>query len=85
MDGQPNASVTFRYDEPEALYGVGQLTSITDASGVSKYSYTASGEIASQELIVDGRTLLTNYTYDGAGQLVSIEYPSGIKRYISEM
>ena len=79
VDGQPNASVTFRYDEPEALYGVGQLTSITDASGVSKYSYTASGEIASQELIVDGRTLLTNYTYDGAGQLVSIEYPSGRK------
>ncbi|MGI2995001.1 RHS repeat-associated core domain-containing protein [Vibrio alginolyticus] len=79
VDGQPNASVTFRYDEPEALYGVGQLTSITDASGVSKYSYTASGEIASQELIVDGRTLLTNYTYDGAGQLASIEYPSGRK------
>ncbi|NMV23536.1 RHS repeat protein, partial [Vibrio parahaemolyticus] len=49
------------------------------ASGVSKYSYTASGEIASQELIVDGRTLLTNYTYDGAGQLASIEYPSGRK------
>ncbi|MCV6005871.1 RHS repeat protein, partial [Escherichia coli] len=23
VDGQPNASVTFRYDEPEALYGVG--------------------------------------------------------------
>ncbi|EHY9845526.1 RHS repeat-associated core domain-containing protein [Vibrio splendidus] len=79
VDGQPNASVTFRYDEPEALYGVGQLTSITDASGVSKYSYTASGEIASQELIVDGRTLLTNYTYVGAGQLASIEYPSGRK------
>ncbi|WP_154119362.1 RHS repeat-associated core domain-containing protein [Vibrio parahaemolyticus] len=79
VDGQPNASVTFRYDEPEALYGVGQLTSITDASGVSKYSYTASGEIASQELIVDGRTLLTNYTYDGAGQLASIEYPNGRK------
>ncbi|EPQ9997603.1 RHS repeat-associated core domain-containing protein [Vibrio vulnificus] len=79
VDGQPNASVTFRYDEPEALYGVGQLTSITDASGVSKYSYTASGEIASQELIVDGRTLLTNYTYDGAGLLASIEYPSGRK------
>ncbi len=79
VDGQPNASVTFRYDEPEALYGVGQLTSITDASGVSKYSYTASGELASQELIVDGRTLLTNYTYDGAGLLASIEYPSGRK------
>ncbi|EKO3796775.1 RHS repeat protein [Vibrio metschnikovii] len=79
VDGQPNASVTFSYDEPEALYGVGQLTSITDASGVSKYSYTASGELASQELIVDGRTLLTNYTYDGAGLLASIEYPSGRK------
>ncbi|NUW71974.1 RHS repeat protein [Vibrio mediterranei] len=79
VDGQPNASVTFRYDEPEAVYGVGQLTSITDASGVSKYSYTASGELASQELIVNGRTLLTNYTYDGAGQLASIEYPSGRK------
>ena len=79
VDGQPNASVTFRYDEPEALYGVGQLTSITDASGISKYSYTASGELASQELIVDGRTLLTNYTYDGAGLLASIEYPSGRK------
>ncbi|TOI59500.1 RHS repeat-associated core domain-containing protein [Vibrio parahaemolyticus] len=79
VDGQPNASVTFRYDEPEALYGVGQLTSITDASGVSKYSYTASGELASQELIVNDRTLLTNYTYDGAGQLASIEYPTGRK------
>ncbi|HAS6975644.1 RHS repeat-associated core domain-containing protein [Vibrio cyclitrophicus] len=79
VDGQPYASVTFSYDEPEAQHGVGQLTSITDASGVSKYSYTASGEIASQELIVDGRTLLTNYTYDGAGQLASIEYPSGRK------
>ncbi|HAS6097446.1 TPA: type IV secretion protein Rhs, partial [Vibrio vulnificus] len=79
VDGQPNASVTFRYDEPEALYGVGQLTSIKDASGISKYSYTASGELASQELIVDGRTLLTNYTYDGVGLLASIEYPSGRK------
>ncbi|TOA68083.1 RHS repeat-associated core domain-containing protein [Vibrio parahaemolyticus] len=79
VDSQPNASVTFSYDEPEALYGVGRLTSITDASGISKYSYTASGELASQELIVNGRTLLTNYTYDGAGQLASIEYPSGRK------
>ncbi|TOA99927.1 type IV secretion protein Rhs [Vibrio parahaemolyticus] len=79
VDGQPNASVTFSYDEPEAQHGVGQLTSITDASGVSKYSYTASGELASQELIVDGRTLFTNYTYDGAGQLASIAYPSGRK------
>lgn len=79
VDSQPNANMIFRYDDPEALYGVGQLTSITDASGVSKCSYTVSGELTSQELIVDGRTLLTNYTYDRAGQLASIEYPSGCK------
>ncbi|MFV8382836.1 RHS repeat-associated core domain-containing protein [Vibrio parahaemolyticus] len=79
VEGQPDADVTFSYDEPGAANGVGRLTSITDASGVSRYGYTASGELASEERGMDGRSLLTNYTYDGAGQLESIEYPSGRK------
>ena len=58
--------------------GVGRLTGISDESGVTWRPYDAKGRVT-----VDYRTnypapaLATQYTYDAAGKITSMTYPSG--------
>jgi RHS repeat-associated protein len=71
----PAENVSFTYDAP--YYGIGRLTRITDASGVTDYLYDARGRLLSETRTVDGVAYTTQYSYDAADNLTGITYPSG--------
>ena len=69
-------NVTYTYDQSGHGYGIGRLTSVTDAAGSLSRSYDQFGN-----LLTDARTaatvnLTTTYTYDAANRIASIMYPS---------
>jgi len=67
--------ITFSYDE--GTNGKGHLTGRSDQSGTYHYSYDAKGNLIREEKTIDGVTFVTAYSYDPAGILTGITYPSG--------
>jgi RHS repeat-associated protein len=67
--------ITFSYDE--GTNGKGHLTGRSDQSGTYHYSYDAKGNLIKEEKTIDDVTFVTAYTYDPAGILAGITYPSG--------
>ena len=69
--------VTYGYDEvwSTSTYAVGRKTSMTDASGTTKYYYDKLGRATQIVKNVDGTDYVTKTTYDGKGRTTSIEYP----------
>lgn len=57
----------------------GRLTSLTDPSGTSSYVHDIHGRVVAETRVVGGRAYLTGYSYDAAGRLTDITYPSGRK------
>ncbi|MFY0990976.1 RHS repeat-associated core domain-containing protein [Halomonas sp. C05BenzN] len=76
-DDPAEPDVILGYDDPGAEYGIGRLTSATDGAGVTTFDYHPSGEVKRETRSVDGDTHTLSYTYDGAGQIETITYPSG--------
>jgi RHS repeat-associated protein len=74
--GNPAENITCKYDESGHGFGIGRLTSITDAAGTLSRSYDERGNIVSESRIHGAVTLTTNYTYDLASRIKSIQYPS---------
>jgi len=79
----PALNVQYHYDiTAEGNYGIGRLTAIQDASGITGYVYDARGNLIEQVRSVDvaGSDVYDNlaYAYDTANQLVRIDYPGGI-------
>ncbi|KKO65365.1 putative deoxyribonuclease RhsC [Janthinobacterium sp. KBS0711] len=70
---------TFNYDE--GPYGIGRLTSFTDGTGETRYTYNASGDLLSQFNNMWGNLYTTNWGYDAAGRLTSMAYPRGLTLY----
>jgi len=70
-----NTSATYVYDQGQ--FGIGRLTSITDVSGSTQYTYTQHGRMASEVRTIGGQGYTTGYRYDNAGKLAGIDYPSG--------
>ncbi len=74
----PHLDVTFTYDENDVgQNGIGRLTRMVDASGISTYSYDLRGNLLTQTSIRDGVTHSTAYSYNGSEQPAQIIYPSG--------
>ena len=71
-DGQ---GVSKTYDV--APNGVGQLSSVTDPSGTTSFTYDANGRVLTKTQIAQGVTLQLTYGRDSAGRVTSITYPSG--------
>ncbi len=71
-------NVAYTYDQATGHgFGVGRLTSLTDASGSLSRSYDERADLLG-ELRTNGSTgLTTTYTYDSARRIASIDYPSG--------
>lgn len=67
---------TLSYDQ--GPYGKRHLTGVSDASGQTSYTYNPDGQLASQVVVVAGQTYTTSYSYDGAGRLSGMTYPSGL-------
>lgn len=70
-------NVSYRYDQSGHGYGIGRLTSISDAAGSLSRSYDQLGNLLT-DVRTTGTTILTTaYTYDTANRITSISYPSG--------
>ena len=67
---------TFTYDE--GTYGKGRLTRMNDATGQTTYAYSAAGELVQQVNVIYGNSYTTGWTYDVAGRLTAMSYPTGL-------
>ncbi|MBW8833411.1 MAG: RHS repeat protein [Burkholderiales bacterium] len=65
----------FNYDE--GSNGIGRLTSISHPAGDTRWSYDAWGRMLSEVQRVGSVVLKVKKTYDPAGHVTSITYPSG--------
>ncbi|SIR02135.1 RHS repeat-associated core domain-containing protein [Marinobacterium stanieri] len=73
----PSQTITLTYDDPNASYGIGQLTNITGPNTNISYDYTARGLKASVTHVLGGIAQTIGYGYNDADVLSSITYPSG--------
>ena len=71
-------NVTYAYDSiTGSAFGKGRLTSITDQSGSTTFTYNALGQIVTDKRVIATKTYTTSYLYDAAGHVSQITYPSG--------
>ncbi|CBL43863.1 Rhs family protein [gamma proteobacterium HdN1] len=79
-------NVSLKYDETSlptangsvAHKGKGRLTSAIVANGdKTQWAYDALGNITNDVRVQAGKTFQTTYTYNAAGQLITLGYPSG--------
>jgi RHS repeat-associated protein len=75
----PRENVAYSYDQSGHGFGIGRLTSVTDAAGFLVRSYDERGNITQEARTTGPGRLLTQYGYDAASRVVSIRYPSGWK------
>jgi len=68
-----NENVIYTYDH--GSFGIGHLTSISDESGSTQFTYNARGDILDDTRTIGGRGYNTSYTYDLADHITSITYP----------
>jgi len=70
--------ISYSYDEVvESISNYGRLTSMDDASGSTIYKYNTYGELVKETRTTEGRTFITEYSYNDNGELDYIIYPSG--------
>ncbi len=74
--GNAAENVIYSYDQSGHGFGVGRLTSVTDAAGALSRSYDERGNRLSETRTHGSAMLLTSYTYDAASRVISITYPS---------
>jgi RHS repeat-associated protein len=73
---------TFVYDQ--GANGKGRLTSLTDTTGTTSWTYDAFGHVLQKKQVAGAVTLTTGWAYDAAtGRLTSATYPSGYKALYS--
>jgi len=72
-------NVSYTYDQTGTGYsfGIGKLTSVTDAAGSLTRAYEERGNLLSEKRVNGTTTLTTSYTYDGANRIASMTYPDG--------
>lgn len=74
----PREDVTYSYDDTTGgNNGVGRLTGMTDQSGSLARVYDALGRVVSETRVIEGQRYVIGYSYDAAGHLTGITYPSG--------
>ena len=75
--GDAAENVTYTYDQTGSGFGIGRLTTLTDAAGTLNRSYDERGNLLRETRLNGAVTLVTAYTYDAANRVASITYPSG--------
>lgn len=65
------------YSYDACTNGIGKICSVTDASGTAAYAYDALGNLASVSETRGALNFTTSYSFNGAGRLTQITYPSG--------
>ena len=73
-----NLNISYTYDENSSnQYGIGRLTSQTDASGTTSYSYDLRGNLTQTISERNGQTYSFDYSYNNADQMTQMTYPDG--------
>ena len=69
--------VAYTYDQTGTgfSFGIGKLTSVTDAAGSLTRAYEERGNLLAETRVIGTTTLTTGYTYDGANRIASMTYP----------
>jgi len=76
--GAAGETVTFGYDAVAGgNKGKGRLTSVTEESGSSAYTYDAQGRITQDAKSIQGLNYTVGYAYDANGKVTQITLPSG--------
>jgi RHS repeat-associated protein len=72
-------NVAYTYDQTGTgfAFGVGRLTSVTDAAGSLTRTYEERGNLTGEKRVNGATTLATGYTYDGASHVATMAYPDG--------
>ena len=78
----PSLNVTYGYDSADGCptgenFALGQLTSMTDSSGSTRWCYDQLGRLTRKVQITGSRTFTTAYGYDAQGRLATQTLPSG--------
>jgi RHS repeat-associated protein len=80
----PTASLntSFVYDSAAGCpagetFAIGRLSSMTDASGSTRWCYDQLGRLTRKVQVTNGRTFTTAYAYDAQGRLSTQTLPSG--------
>ncbi len=78
LTGQPTETASWTYDlNVVGVYGLGRVTSMTDPTGKTQYSYDRRGLLETDRKAVWDNTFATLYTYDANGNRSTVKYPSG--------
>jgi len=75
--GSGIAAVSLTYSYDAGSYGKGRLTGFTDPSGSTGYTYDQKGRLTVETRTIAGVAFTTQYSYNTAGQLTRLTYPSG--------
>ena len=70
-------NVQFNYDEAGHGFGIGRLTSLSDAAGHLDRTYDERGNLLHETRGAGAATLSTGYGYDAASRPISTTYPDG--------
>jgi len=76
-DAAENVAYTYDQTGTGFSFGVGRLTSVTDAAGSLTRAYEERGNPSAEVRTNGNTTLTTGYTYDGANRIASMTYPDG--------
>jgi len=72
-----DATLTYDLTSGCGTAGIGRLCSVADASGTTAYEYNALGQLTEVNETRGALTFTTAYTYDLAGNVLTITLPSG--------
>lgn len=67
-----------QYNYDQGAYGKSRLTSITDWTGRTDFTYNAAGQLTGQANNVYGKVYNTKWSFDSAGRLSTMTYPTGL-------
>jgi RHS repeat-associated protein len=79
----PTLNATYVYDVPQAdcvdgeQFGKGRVARMTDETGSTRYCYDRFGNLVRKVQTTNGVNFTTGATYNSAGRLLAMTYPSG--------
>jgi YD repeat-containing protein len=73
-----DADWVFTYDSSAALNQKGRLASASNGIVTTELEYTDRGEVAIERTLIGGGSYPVTYGYDAAGNLTSVQAPSGV-------
>ncbi len=77
----PGENVTFYYDATSSTNrGIGRLTKVTNGVAIN-FNYDHQGNLTQLATSISGTTKYVKYTYDPAGRVTSLSYPTGRNVY----